>query len=204
MGKREENKKQKQEAILEAALKVFSEKGYAVAKIAEVAQAGGVGKGTIYEYYNSKENLFFGVFQWYVDEIVSSGMVDASQLGGDEAARLRAFMKSAVVSGIRSIEYFSITLEFWAAAGNPTTRDRFRGAMQNFYNSFKSVMVGLIESGKHSGVFHNDVDPIAMAAGLTGALDGLMLQYWMDSDFDLENIAANYMNTVLNGMLIRG
>ena len=59
MKKRQENREKKQAAILAAALGVFSEKGFAAAKIIDIAAAAKVGKGTIYEYFRSKDDLFF-------------------------------------------------------------------------------------------------------------------------------------------------
>lgn len=48
----------KHDLILQAALKVFGEKGFYRAKIEDIAQEAGVGKGTVYEYFKSKEHLF--------------------------------------------------------------------------------------------------------------------------------------------------
>lgn len=44
--------------ILEAALDLFAEKGFAATKLTEVAKRAGVSKGTVYLYYESKEALF--------------------------------------------------------------------------------------------------------------------------------------------------
>ncbi|WP_147819621.1 TetR/AcrR family transcriptional regulator [Salidesulfovibrio onnuriiensis] len=204
MGKREENKQKKQRAILRAALEVFSGKGFAASRMSEVAQTAGVGKGTIYEYYRSKEDLFFGVFQWYVDEIVSAGMMDADKLGGTEADRLKAFLDTAIRSAEETRDYFSISLEFWAAAKTPALRGQFQGALQRLYNAFREVVAALIRDGKRSGVFHGDVDAEAVAAGLVGALDGIMLQAWMDESFDLRNNARLFADTVLRGIRNQG
>ncbi len=51
-------KKGKRELILEAAVKVFSSKGYHNARMEEIAAAAGIGKGTIYEYFPGKLQLF--------------------------------------------------------------------------------------------------------------------------------------------------
>ncbi|OWZ83512.1 TetR/AcrR family transcriptional regulator [Natranaerobius trueperi] len=48
----------KRNQILTGAAKVFSLKGYHSTKIQEIANEAGVGKGTVYEYFDSKENLF--------------------------------------------------------------------------------------------------------------------------------------------------
>jgi len=64
---------EKQNAILKSAYQVFTEKGFHQAKVSEIAQLAGVGKGTIYEYYVSKEDLLRGVIQvgmlYYLEEI---------------------------------------------------------------------------------------------------------------------------------------
>lgn len=49
--------KNKEIAIVEAALKLFKEKGFSAVRIADIAREAGVGKGTVYEYFSSKEEL---------------------------------------------------------------------------------------------------------------------------------------------------
>ncbi|MBN9571393.1 MAG: helix-turn-helix transcriptional regulator [Alphaproteobacteria bacterium] len=44
--------------ILEAALTVFAEKGFAAARMEDISRRAGVTKGTIYLYFDSKESLF--------------------------------------------------------------------------------------------------------------------------------------------------
>jgi AcrR family transcriptional regulator len=48
----------KRELIREAGVKIFSQKGFHKTKIEEIAQEAGIGKGTVYEYFQSKEQLF--------------------------------------------------------------------------------------------------------------------------------------------------
>lgn len=52
------NMSEKALQIIGAATAVFSQKGYAAARIEEIAQRAGVGKGTVYEYFESKQHLF--------------------------------------------------------------------------------------------------------------------------------------------------
>src|ERR1043166_8441388 len=51
-------KEARPQEILDAALAVFAEKGFAAARMEEVARRAGVTKGTIYRYFPSKEELF--------------------------------------------------------------------------------------------------------------------------------------------------
>lgn len=59
MGRR--NSETRREAILEAALREFSAKGYACARMEDIAQRAGVAKGTLYLYFRDKEGLFQGL-----------------------------------------------------------------------------------------------------------------------------------------------
>jgi len=51
-------KKEKRQLILEAAVQEFARKGYHNTRMEEIAQTAGIGKGTIYEYFESKLKLF--------------------------------------------------------------------------------------------------------------------------------------------------
>ncbi|WP_339060896.1 TetR/AcrR family transcriptional regulator [Tepidibacillus marianensis] len=53
----------KREKILRSAFQVFTEKGFHVAKVSDVAELAKVGKGTVYEYFSNKEDLLRGVIE---------------------------------------------------------------------------------------------------------------------------------------------
>jgi AcrR family transcriptional regulator len=59
--------------ILEAAMDLFVEKGFAAARMEEIAQRAGVTKGTVYLYYESKDALFRAVVQETVLPILAEG-----------------------------------------------------------------------------------------------------------------------------------
>lgn len=62
--------KNKRSAILGAAASVFNQKGFYQANISEIAEEAGIGKGTVYEYFNSKDELFIQVIEFNIDRYV--------------------------------------------------------------------------------------------------------------------------------------
>lgn len=62
-----ENKKNKREAIIDSALEIFGRDGFHKAKVEEIARGANVGKGTIYEYFDSKKDLFYQMVKSMVD-----------------------------------------------------------------------------------------------------------------------------------------
>lgn len=59
----EEEKKSKRQNILEAAFVIFSEKGFHKATIDEIIALADTGKGTVYNYFTNKEQLFFTLLE---------------------------------------------------------------------------------------------------------------------------------------------
>lgn len=59
-------KEQKRAEIIKAAMKVFGKYGFHKAKIEEIAKVAGIGKGTVYEYFSSKNELFEQMVEYIV------------------------------------------------------------------------------------------------------------------------------------------
>ncbi len=81
---------EKKGLIVEAAMDVFSRLPFHQVKMEEVAERAGVGKGTIYEYFSGKDELFFAVVEagsrMYLAEVITG--LDAV---GGAAAQLQTF-----------------------------------------------------------------------------------------------------------------
>lgn len=61
-------KEAKKNKILEVALELFIQKGYNNTKVIDIAEGAGIGKGTVYEYFSSKENLLLHIIIGGIDE----------------------------------------------------------------------------------------------------------------------------------------
>ena len=83
----------RREQILDAAARVFLDRGLAEATMAEVAEAAGVAKGTVYLYFDSKSALLTALRARYTSQwLAQSGRLDAPAGRGGHARRLRAFL----------------------------------------------------------------------------------------------------------------
>ncbi len=66
-GIRETKKRETRRSILEAAVRLFGERGYEKSSIEQIARAAGVGKGTIYGYFRSKDEIFIAFCEDEID-----------------------------------------------------------------------------------------------------------------------------------------
>ena len=86
---RQRRKEARPAELLEAALALFVEKGFAATRIEEVALRAGVSKGTLYLYYPSKEELLKAVIEHYLSaRIADTGKDSGNSITGSDIARL--------------------------------------------------------------------------------------------------------------------
>lgn len=72
--------------ILTAALRLFSDKGFALTKLNDVAKEAGVSKGTLYLYFDGKEALFKAVINEFVLPQIEKAEEQAEQYSGSISA----------------------------------------------------------------------------------------------------------------------
>jgi len=186
--------------IIEAAARVFAQKGYAGASVADIAVNAAIGKGTVYEYFDSKEDLFFAVFEWYMLRTGRQASVNISALGGSAAERLMALSDSIMGLWDEIKDVFTLSMEFWAASASSQMHDRFKADFRELYGEFRGIIVSLIREGIERGEFRPVTRPESIAAALVGTWDALFLQAWFEDSFDPAKTARDFLEIVIKGL----
>lgn len=193
------DKQAKRAAITQVAAEVFARKGFQGASVDDIAAAAGVSKGTVYGYFANKEELFYATFEAFQGQLVQEcDAVMATQTTARD--KLAGCFQHCVTSLQQNIQLFPLTLELWAAASSGAARSRFATVLENAYREFRGMTAGLVEAGKSSGEFRDDVDANAVAAWLVGGVDGMMLQYWFDQNLDVQSWTDNFLTLVWRGI----
>jgi AcrR family transcriptional regulator len=192
--------KDKKKRIIEAAARVFAQKGYAGTAVADIAVQAEIGKGTIYAYFDSKEDLFFAVFEWYMMQTGAAAKVSISHLGGSATQRLEALSDSIMGMWDDIKDVFTLTIEFWAASSSSQMQERFKASFRRMYQEFRGIVVSLIHEGIEHGEFRPDINPESVAAALVGTWDALFLQAWFDQDFDPLTTTRDFLAVVIQGL----
>lgn len=198
-----DQKANKRNQIVEAAARVFARNGYSNAVVADIAVEANIGKGTVYAYFKSKEDLFFAVFEWFQKKIEIAATVQISALGGGASDRLKALNDTLMGLWDEIKDVFVLVMEFWAASSSTQMRQRFKAAFKQLYDDYRRIVSALIQEGIKSGEFRSDVKPEPVAAALVGTWDALFLQAWFDDGFDPAATAKDFLDTVLQGLSIQ-
>ncbi len=113
-----DNKKQtdKQQKILESAIRIFAEKGYTNTSTSEIAKAAGVAEGTIFRKYGTKDNLLLSVIVPFIKDLfpamaegVFNEVMSKDILSFEDF--LRAFLKNRIVFFKENMEIFQIVVK---------------------------------------------------------------------------------------------
>ena len=190
----------KARAIVDAAAAVFAERGFRAARVADVAARAGIGKGTVYEYFRSKEDLFLAVFRAFETATLDGAAPAAEASPGSAADFLRAFADATLKELRENLYFYPLTMEFWSAAATSDLRDRLMVEFRELYAGYRTFVAAAIRRGMEGGEFGTHVDPEHVAASLVGAIDALFLQAWFDPAFDPVAAGNHFVEVVLRGM----
>lgn len=165
--KRERNPAEKRERLLVAALEVFQRDGFYEAKLDDIADKAGVGKGTIYEFFRSKEDLFEQTVLAGISLYISRIEAEAAR-PGPLWDRIRNLGLYHVGVFLKSRALLRLPLDGYGILSE-TLKLRILAIRERLVES----MTRLLAEGRRRGEFPADIDPRLAAVVLIGALNGL-------------------------------
>jgi len=182
MAKRENPVKEiREKQIKEAALRLFSEKGFHNTTITQVSQAAGLGKGTIYWYWRSKEELAFSLVEDMLRDFVL--IIEAAKdAGGPVAERLERLVAEVGELYYRETDYLRLLWKFRADRSYIFSRD-YTDKVSSYYMRMREALEDLLEQGIRGGEFR-EMDTKRMAFILIGIVEGLELE-WLENEEEL-------------------
>jgi AcrR family transcriptional regulator len=193
--KRELQREERRRQILDAALTVFSCKGFHATNVSDVAAQAGVSQGTIYWYFDSKEELFtaamLSVFADFGQEALAS--LEACETAAEKLRALGQRMQD-FVGGLEGI--FIMFLGYWASSPSRAEAGRF---WVDLLVEYKDIIVDVIEEGVENGEFR-PVDAEALVWALMAAYDGLAAYMLLMPDIDLGRVNEALVETLLTGL----
>lgn len=188
----------KKEKIIKAAVKVFSKKGFHGAKVDEIAQLADVGKGTVYEYFSSKAELFQEMFKSgmkFYEELlireIKPDMTCKEKLVRMARLHLKFIDRYKDLAKIMMTEhsYFEEDFRKWAWQHR-----------ENKMNSLKEIIGTGIEKGEF-----RQLNPASAAFTYMGCLGGLIPSAIMDcydQDMDVYKLLDEMLDLFFNGLAI--
>jgi AcrR family transcriptional regulator len=165
-GLRERKKQQTRQAIAETAQRLFAERGFDTVTVAEVARAANVSEGTVFNYFPTKEELFYSGM-----EAFEAQLVDAVRERAPGDSVLTAFRKF-VLDGTARLAAEEVADVIATAArivaDSPALQAREREIVARYTDELAALIAEETRAGAH------DVEPWAVANALMGVQRALV------------------------------
>jgi TetR/AcrR family fatty acid metabolism transcriptional regulator len=188
----------KKELIINAAIKVFAQKGFYTANVADVAKEAGVADGTIYLYFKNKDDLLISLFETKMEEILKrfSSLLRSNK---DAKEKLNHFIHlyfQMIQEDQDLAEVFQVELR----QSSKFLKDYHN---QNFID-FLNLIGNIIHEGQDDGQFKSEISIHTMKLIIFGALDELARQWILTSEprENLKNTAEETANFIIQSLAI--
>jgi len=173
--------------IRRAARRVFARKGVRGTGLAHVARAAGMGRSSLYHYYSDKDAL--------LRDLVHETLADERDL-------FRACLRGpgpVLDRVLRLTDGCVAMLDEWASLGRLFIDLRLGDAarFRGYFREIREEFAEALREGQELGEIAADADPSLAAATLIGAIDGLLIQHYLDSGaLDPEALRAELCRVV--------
>jgi TetR/AcrR family fatty acid metabolism transcriptional regulator len=186
----------KRERILRAAVDVFARNGYFNAKVAEIAKAAGVADGTIYLYFDGKEDLLITIFREHTRNYLQSLEREMANVRRPDD-RIRVAIRHHLdtlgrdrnLAVVAQVE-LRHSLKFMSLLSQQEVAD--------YLNMIRKI----IEHGQKEGVFRRNLHPQLVAKSVFGILDEMVTSWILsEKDYALGDQADQIADLILTGLL---
>lgn len=166
----------KRKRLLAAAIRVFGQRGFHEARIAEIASEAGVAEGTVYLYFHNKEDLLGVVFDETMDGVLAEGLrLAAEDLPAEERlARMVGLHIDFLSSDRHLASVFQIELRRSARLVERFSRSK----LVEYFRILERVM----RDGQQRGEFREDLNPRLAVRILFGAADEILSEWLISGE----------------------
>jgi TetR/AcrR family transcriptional regulator, acrAB operon repressor len=191
---------QTRQAILDAALKVFSAQGYSATTLDEVARSAGVTRGAVYWHFAGKAQLYQALLRAYSNRSLPI-IQQAAQEGGSFLEVCKRILTRLLASLESDAELRAVTelLLFKTAQSSELTevrRERVESARE-----LTAMMASIMQQGIASGALRADADPFDLARAFLAYQEGLFYVWLADpAGFSLSERASALADLFITGI----
>ena len=175
---------ERRQELMDAAVRVFADKGVARTTVSDITSTAGVAKGTFYLYFDSKERLVAALKERFVDEILEHASGLYARVGKDDWWQLVDDTLTSFVDFM--LQHRDMIHVLVQEGETPETSPYFAECQRRIDEMFAAS----IKMGIDAGVFSVQ-DPVLIGRFLHYAMDGALGHAIMyDEDLDRDRVVA--------------
>lgn len=181
--------------IVDSALQVFAEKGYADATMTDIAKKAGVSTPVLYEYFKTKEDLLFAIPEKFTEEPIRIAEYVAPYLRGPEA-KIRGIVQGYLTVYDSNPLYASLVmLEL------KTNRNFLKARAYDMVRKASHGLLEAIQEGITDGTFKENTDAFLIRSMILGTIEHLCIRKLLLGDpKNLPQYTDPLVDTILNSI----
>ena len=182
--------------IMEAALELFSQKGFHGTTMAQVARRAGVGVGTIYQHFKSKEDLYLSPLEEMCQELLTS-LRSLIQEEDHTRETLKKILQAKTAFVERHRSFFKLYLSEQLATLE-AVRDRLGVRADHLYGQFFELYQDIVKRGIQRGEL-KPLPPPHLTRALMGILNSFFFDWLKGQIEDLSQVQEMALEIFLEG-----
>lgn len=189
---------EKKEAILRAAIKVFSQKGFFNSKVSDVARQAGVADGTVYLYFKNKDDILHSIFKHAMSIFIEQARKQIENI--DDPVEKLCQIARLHLQKLGEDRDLAVVFQVELRGSTKFMEEFSTTAFADYLNIIKEVF----SEGQKKGIFREDLSPTVCAKILFGALDEMVTNWILSKkNYPLAPMAEVVISVFFNGVLKR-
>ena len=186
----------KHEKILSAAVKIFAKKGFFTARISDIAKEAKVADGTIYLYFNNKNEILISIFEEEFGKLISQ--VKSATAEETDPAKMLEIFATKHLQAMKKNKYLAELIQIELRQTSKIVKEYRNSTFLEYIDSVANI----IRLGQELNFFRKDIHPDIAKRAFFGALDEVS-RVWnlsLETHYTVEEAAFQILNLFQNGM----
>lgn len=186
----------KREAILKSAIKVFANKGYFNSKVTDIAGNAKIADGTVYLYFNGKEEILHSIFDRTMAEFISEGKKEIVNI--DQADKKLFRIAQLHLEKLGADRELAIVFQVQLRGSIKFMREFSSAGFAEYLDIIRQT----IEKGQEQKIFRKDLSPIICSKIFFGAIDEMVTNWILSKkEYSLAPLANEVLKIFFGGIL---
>ena len=186
--------RRRQQEVVDAAARVFHERGYESTSIQDIADNLGILKGSLYYYIRSKEDLLNEIL-WGVHDDALANIQRVEEVKGDALQKVRAFITLHITFNIENLVKMGVFFHDFRSLSKER-RQRIIEAR----DLYDKILRDLIADGQREGLVCPDVDPKMASMAALGMCNWIYQWYRPRGRLRPDEVAGQFADLVIAGL----
>ena len=195
----------RKEQILKISEKIFSRKGYYETFVEDIIKEAKIGKGTFYQYFKSKEDLYITLLKKILIDWREYAFIDLDQLKSDN---ISDFFKEIIK---KSLKFFSENEDlcniYLRLRVNPGLPQIFETYINEFEKKMFEYIATYLQEGVKLGIVRSDLNIELTSNMIAGAYLQAGYYYFVlnrsrGREINIDDVSDDFFNFIMKGILI--